>query len=65
MSWNPDIKAWVIAQKNAGLVARSREDIERYDVSRYKYAIEIARTWFDIIEPLKTTGVLKEFKEQI
>jgi hypothetical protein len=27
ISYNPDVKAWVISSKNIGLVARKREDI--------------------------------------
>ena len=42
VSWNPDCNAWVVASKNVGMIVRTKEDIERYDVNRFKYAMEIA-----------------------
>lgn len=37
ISWNPDIEAWLVASKNAGVILRNREDMKEYikDVTRY------------------------------
>lgn len=34
VSWNSVVKAWVIASKNVGMLARTREDVEKADPSR-------------------------------
>lgn len=53
ISWNPEANAWIIASKNVGIALRSKEDIDRYPAERNKYALEIAKVWFNKLEDLK------------
>ncbi|CDW83198.1 UNKNOWN [Stylonychia lemnae] len=67
VSFNSEFGQWVIAQKNSGLLARTRKDLEKYDNSIWEYAIYMARVWFDILDKIKVkpngTQLLKQLKE--
>lgn len=54
VSYNPEIKAWIIASKNVALIARSKSDIELYHDQRYEFAREIAKVWFNKLEDIKS-----------
>ena len=43
VSWNIELKAWVVASKNVGIVVRSVSDINLYENSSFEFAIKIAR----------------------
>ena len=48
--------AWLVTSKNVGLLARTRDDIAKYDSSgRYRFAIEMATVWFDKLESMPQT----------
>jgi hypothetical protein len=56
VSYSKEIGAWVIASKNVGLLARTREEIKLYngknDGDRFYFAQLMAKVWFDILDGL-------------
>lgn len=59
ISWNAQEGLWCIASKNVGILAKNRQDLQNYPVdgnSRYGYAVDIALTWFYMIDEMISKG---------
>lgn len=50
VSFYPDFDEWLISSKNVSVLVKTREDLKLYQGERYEFALEIADTWFNIIE---------------
>ena len=69
ISYSKENKAWIIASKNVGILARNRSDLDYYqpinkkgESTRYKFAYIIGQRWFDTIENYDK-NLLENFKE--
>lgn len=57
--------AFVIASKNVGLVARTVEDVNKYEDSKFQFAKLIGRVWFNYLDSIEKKGLLQQFKSEI
>ena len=71
ISYNQQIKNWVIASKNVSLICKNRNDLydnyeplhkNSFKPTRYNIAFQIALCWFDILEN-KTEDEINELKK--
>lgn len=54
VSWNPEVKAWLIASKNVSIVAADEKDLDLYPTNgRYSFAGLMAACWFREISHFK------------
>jgi len=58
VSWNKDSSSWVICSKNVALIARKRNDIDKYQSDRFVFAKEMAHVWFDKLEQYRAKDPL-------
>lgn len=67
ISYSPIFDSWVIASKNVSLLARTFADLKFYKgdpkTNRYSYALEIAETWFKILEKMLLTNKIEQIQE--
>ena len=56
VSYNPELKAWIIASKNVGMLVRTKSEIAKYGEDRYSFAKKIALVWFNKLEDLEKAG---------
>ena len=56
VSWNQEVKAWVICSKNVALIAQTRKDISKYQAQRFDFAREMAHVWFSKLQELEKKG---------
>ena len=63
VSWNQEVKAWVICSKNVALIAQTRKDIDKYQAPRFEFAREMAHVWFDKLQELEKKGGAKAIEE--
>eukprot|EP00397_Hematodinium_sp_SG-2012_P011041 GEMP01011169.1.p1 GENE.GEMP01011169.1~~GEMP01011169.1.p1 ORF type:complete len:867 (+),score=182.77 GEMP01011169.1:31-2631(+) len=54
---------WVIASKNVCLIARSAADVELYTEARYRFATEIGRIFFAMLERMSDNAQRAEFEK--
>lgn len=65
ISWVGNLGAWLIASKNVSLLARTEEDISKYEGERFHFAKLIAKEWFRYTERLNKEGQLEELKQYL
>ena len=55
VSWNEDVKAWVVCSKNVALLASKESDIDtnKYSAPRFVFAKEMAHVWFQKLADIK------------
>lgn len=53
---------WVVASKNVCLIARSASDVELYVEARYRFATEIGRVFFSILDSITDRQLREEFE---
>ena len=65
ISFNYQFNAWLVASKNVAMLARTAEDLERYDGERYYFAYLIGQVWFKKIAKLAEENKLDDLKKDM